>query len=133
MVFEAAQCGRTDIDLCGPHATSLSVTTLGLARMQVSIMVVEAGLYEATLGLYSRRRPTVQLLVNGEAVLSAVNSGSYVTHHSSGRLTAVGGHSAGNVTGLTLIDFLALPAEAYLTLTYQCEDKGQGFMSLRKL
>jgi hypothetical protein len=35
----------------------------------------------------------VQLLVNGEPVLSAVNSASYVIHHSAGRLTAVGAHS----------------------------------------
>eukprot|EP00965_Chrysotila_dentata_P039573 1315178-Pleurochrysis_carterae.AAC.3 len=42
---------------------------------------------------------SAQLLVNGEPVLSAVNSATYAVHHSSGRLAAVGPHSAGNVSG----------------------------------
>lgn len=75
----------------------------------------------------------MQLLVNGEPVLAAVNSASYVVHHSSGRLTSVGRHSAGNITGLTLIDFLALPPHAKLAITYNGEDPGEGFLSLKKL
>jgi hypothetical protein len=50
-------------------------------------MTVVPGLYEITFGFFSRRKPTVQLLVNSEPVLSAVNNNSYVVHHSSGRLT----------------------------------------------
>ena len=75
----------------------------------------------------------VQLLVNGEPVLSAVNSSSYAVHHSSGRLAAVGPHSAGNVTGLTLVDFLALPPKAKVGITYQGEEGGEGFLGLRKM
>ena len=75
----------------------------------------------------------VQLLVNGEPVLSAVNSSSYAVHHSSGRLAAVGPHSAGNVTGLTLIDYLALPPKAKVACTYQGEEGGEGFLGLRKM
>ena len=41
----------------------------------------------------SSKKPTVQLLVNGEPVLSAINTASYVVHHSSGRMAAVGAHS----------------------------------------
>lgn len=81
----------------------------------------------------SSKKPAVQLLVNGEPVLSAVNSASYVIHHSSGRLTAVGPHTAGSVTGLTLIDFLALPPRAKITITYNGEEGAEGFLSLRKL
>mmetsp|Transcript_37162 Transcript_37162/g.94967 ORF Transcript_37162/g.94967 Transcript_37162/m.94967 type:complete len:591 (-) Transcript_37162:23-1795(-) len=98
-----------------------------------SITVDVPGLYEVTFGFFSRRKPTVQLLVNGEPVLAAVNSASYVVHHSSGRLTSVGRHSAGNITGLTLIDFLALPPHAKLAITYNGEDPGEGFLSLKKL
>lgn len=98
-----------------------------------SITVDVPGLYEVTFGFFSRRKPTVQLLVNGEPVLAAVNSASYVVHHSSGRLTSVGRHSAGNITGLTLIDFLALPPLAKLAVTYNGEDPGEGFLSLKKL
>jgi hypothetical protein len=45
----------------------------------------------------------------------------------------VGRHPAGNVTGLTLIDFLALPPKARIAITYNGEDGGEGFISLKKL
>ncbi len=45
----------------------------------------------------------------------------------------VGKHSAGNVTGLTLMDFVALPARARISLTFSCETHGEGFFALRKL
>jgi hypothetical protein len=75
----------------------------------------------------------VQVLINGEPVLSAINNSSYVTHHSSGRLTTVGEHPAGNVTGLTCIDFLSLPSRAKVSITYSGEERAEGFMSLKRL
>ena len=49
-------------------------------------MTVAPGLYELTFGFYAgAKKPTVQVLVNGETILSAVNSSSYVIHHSSGK------------------------------------------------
>ena len=91
-----------------------------------------SGLYEVTFGFFCRKKPSVQLLVNDEPVLAAVNTASYVVHHSSGRLTSSGRHPAGNITGLTLIDFLSLPADARVALTYKGEG-GEGFLSLKKL
>lgn len=98
------------------------------------------GLYEVIFGFFARKKPTVQLLVNGEPVLSAVNSASYVVHHSSGQIKNTGKHSAGNVTGkrglllgLTLIDFIALPARARLSISYGGEPGAEGFLGLKKL
>lgn len=72
-------------------------------------------------------------MVNGEAILSAVNSSSYVIHHSSGKLKGMGKHSAGNLTGLTLVDFIALPARARISISYSGESGAEGFLGLRKL
>lgn len=91
------------------------------------------GLYEITFGFYCRSKPAVQLLVNGEPVISAINSAAYAVHHSSGRLTSVGQHPAGNVTGLTLIDFLALPPRARVSLAFKGEEGAEGFLGLKKL
>jgi len=99
---------------------------------KASITCTAPGLYEVTFGFFTRRKPAVQLLINGEPVLSAVNSATYAVHHSSGRLAAVGPHSAGNITGLTLIDFLALPPKARVAVAYQ-GDEGEGFLGLRKM
>ena len=52
---------------------------------------------------------------------------------SSGRLSSTGQHPAGNVTGLTLIDFLALPPRARIAVTYNGEEGGEGFLSMKKL
>ncbi len=41
------------------------------------------------MGFYSKKKPTVQLIVNGQTIISAVNSSSYVIHHSSGKLRDV--------------------------------------------
>ena len=100
---------------------------------KVSVMAVIPGLYEVTFGFFTRKKPAIQLLVNGEPVLAAINSASYVVHHSSGRLSSTGQHPAGNVTGLTLIDFLALPPRARIAVTYNGEEGGEGFLSMKKL
>ena len=98
------------------------------------VLTVAPGLYEISFGFYSAKQPTVQVLVNGEPILSAVNTSSYVIHHSAGKLKQTGKqHSAGNLTGLTMIDFIALPARARISLSYSGAPKCEGFLGLRKL
>lgn len=97
-----------------------------------SILVVTPGLYEVSFGFFGRKKPTIQLQVNGEPVLSAVNTASYVIHHSMSKLKSHGGDSNTNATGLTLVDFLALPPRSRITLSYSGEP-GEGFLNLRKL
>lgn len=98
-----------------------------------SIMTVTPGLYEISFGFFAKKKPTVQLLVNGEACLSAVNSASYVIHHSSGKMKSNPKHSAGNISGLTMTDFIALPAKARLSISYSGEVGAEGFFGIRKL
>lgn len=97
-----------------------------------NIIVVTPGLYEITFGFYCKKKPTVQLLVNGETILSAVNNASYVIHHSSGRLKGATSASS-TIAGLTLIDFIALPPRAKISLSYNGERKCEGFLAFRKL
>lgn len=98
-----------------------------------SIMTVAPGLYEIIFGFYSNKKPTIQLLVNGEPCFSAVNSASYVIHHSSGKLKSSSKHKEGNIAGLTLIDFIALPARARISVSFSGESSAEGFLGLRKL
>lgn len=102
-------------------------------REKVSIVTVAPGLYEIILGFYSRKKPTIQILVNGEPIMSAVNSSSYVIHHSSGKLKPVPSHPNGNIAGLSLIDFIALPARARVSIGFTGEIQSEGFIGLRKL
>lgn len=42
-------------------------------------------------------------------------------------------HPAGNISGMTAVDFLALPARARLSILYTCDIAGEGFLGLKKL
>lgn len=105
-----------------------------------NIVTVAPGLYEITMGFFSAKKPTVQVLVNGETIISQVNSSSYVIHHNSGKLTNTSKNAVSPQTGLTLIDFIALPARAQITVSYSAQNKSdihfkgsEGFIGLRKL
>lgn len=127
----ASLCGRTSwparLSACPPTPPPCPPVRRG------HITCMAGGLYEISFGFYSARKPAVQLLVNGEPVISAINSAAYAVHHSSGRLASVGPHPAGNVTGLTLIDFLALPPRARVAISYKGEEGAEGFLGLKKL
>ncbi len=88
--------------------------------------------------------------MNGEPVMSAVNTASYVIHHNStgkSKDVSINKHSSGNVTGiflmrnylfnpslgLTVIDFIVLPARARLSIAYSGEYEGEGFLGLKRL
>ena len=77
------------------------------------IGIKEGGLYEVKMGFYADKKPMIQILINGEVIISAINSNSYVIHQSpGGRMKGTGKASFGNVTGLTLVDFILLPDNA---------------------
>ena len=82
------------------------------------ILTISPGLYEINLGFFCSKKPTVQVLVNGETILTAVNSSSFVIHHNSGKQANINRQVQGPLTGLTLIDYIALPARARITISY---------------
>lgn len=67
---------------------------------KTTILVVVEGIYEVTLGIYASKKPTVQILLNGEPVISAVNSSSYLIHHSGNKTKSYGKFTNTNVTGI---------------------------------
>jgi hypothetical protein len=69
-----------------------------------TIRIAEAGLYEINLAFFTKAKPSVQIVVNGESVLSAINSPSYVVQHSSGYVMDGNGRlEQGTVTGISLV------------------------------
>mmetsp|Transcript_16993 Transcript_16993/g.29247 ORF Transcript_16993/g.29247 Transcript_16993/m.29247 type:complete len:676 (-) Transcript_16993:629-2656(-) len=112
-------------------------------RDSPDITTVLPGLYEMSLGFFAEHDPEVQVLVNGEPTLytSANNQNTTSRHTRKGGTPAIqtlgkvrrGKHSAGNVTGWTFIEFVALPARARITVLYDGDPGAQGFLSVRKL
>lgn len=105
----------------------------GWERDKSTIGVSAPGLYEINFCFFTKKKPVLQLLVNGEAVIESNNVSSYIAHRASGSWVGSGGrHSNGCVTGLSLVEFLSLPPKAKVSLTYQGE-AAQGFLGLRKI
>ena len=77
---------------------------------KTSITTTTPGLYEINFCFFARKKPVLQLLVNGEAVIESNNVSSFIAHRASGSWVGVGRHSTGCITGLSLVEFLSLPA-----------------------
>lgn len=98
--------------------------------------------------------PYAQVLVNGEITITAVGSSTHTLHTSSGsgnnassasralaglslgslsQVSLSSAHSESGVTGLTGHDVISLGPHAKISVTYQGDERGEGFLSLRKL
>ena len=89
-----------------------------------ALVLAAPGLYHISFGFYSKRQPVIQVLVNNESILS-VTPGENA--NSSNVISTAGKHSAGNITGVTLNEFVALPARARISLIYDSSTSGEGF------
>ncbi|KAJ3306562.1 hypothetical protein HDV03_004691 [Kappamyces sp. JEL0829] len=102
-----------------------------------NIRIAEAGLYEISLAFFTKAKPSIQIVVNGESVMSAINSPSYVIQHSSGFVMDGNGKvEPGTVTGISLVDFMALPSKSTLSIHYHGVKKNNpahGFLGLKRL
>ncbi len=98
------------------------------------INVNESGLYQLNLGFFSDKKPTIQILVNGDVIIHSVNANSSVVYQStSGRMKSISKGSFGNVTGITLIDYILLPGNAKISISYNGVEGSFGFMGLKKM
>ena len=86
------------------------------------ILALTPGLYHIQYGVFSKKKCSLQLLVNGEIIISDANSQGKV----------FGKHSSGNIVGYTYSDFLSLPSRARISIAYT-GDSSEGFIGLKKL
>ena len=98
------------------------------------INVNNSGLYQLNLGFFSEKKPSIQILVNGDVIINSVNANSSVVYQStSGRMKSIGKGSFGNVTGITLIDYILLPGNSKIAISYNGVEGTFGFMGLKKM
>ena len=98
------------------------------------IVVSEGGLYMLSIGFYTNKKPNIQILVNGEIAIS-VNGSNICGPYSNSSGYSIYQNSARKikkVTGLSMIDFILLPNNAKIAVTFIGEE-GFGFMGLKKL
>ena len=69
-----------------------------------NIRIADAGLYEINMAFFTKAKPSIQIVVNGESVMSAINSPSYVIQHASGFVMDGNGKvEPGTISGLSLV------------------------------
>jgi len=124
--------GRTRADKCVPWEVESINTSPDNFMWNKDTCVVTGipGLYELSLGFFTDSDPVIQVLVNGEATFYSKQVNGSKNNRSFLRR---GKHSAGNVTGWTLTEFVALPARARISVMYDGDAGAQGFLGLRKL
>ena len=97
-----------------------------------SLICVAPGLYQISFGFYAKKQPQISIFLNGETLMVANGKGNN-DFNKENAVSNPTKHTAGNVTGLTHNDFIALPARARIALIYSGDSFGEGFISLRKL
>ncbi len=63
----------------------------------------------------------MNILVNNEVAMTVGGGAGFVDGGNQAAITSVGRHSAGNVCGLTINEFVALPARARISLSFECD------------
>ena len=88
------------------------------------IMVNEEGLYELNLGFYSEKRPSIQVVVNGEIIInSQINTNNKFVGKNLDK---------NDIVGFSVIEFILLKKQSKISVLFY-GTKGTGFMGLKKL
>jgi hypothetical protein len=80
-----------------------------------SILCIMPGLYEVSFAFFSRTRPIVNLIVNGDNVL--------IPDHKENC----------NLSGYSVVEFITLPERARIVMSYAGDTDSEGFLNLKKL
>lgn len=73
----------------------------------------------------------MHVLVNNETALTFGGRVGQTTDLTT--IKTIGRHSAGNISGLSINEYVALPARARISFSFECDHVGEGFIQLRKL
>jgi len=76
-------------------------------------MVVQPGLYEVIFGFYTNHKPSVQMYVNGDIVISMNQSHNSTIQKNVGSFTK---HDK-KIAGLTHVEFIALPSKCRVSFS----------------
>ena len=90
------------------------------------ILVNEEGLYELNLGFYSDKRPSIQVLVNGEIIINSQNNNTM-----NKKLIGKNG-DINNIIGISIIEFIMLKKQSKISVLFY-GGTGHGFIGLKKL
>ena len=91
------------------------------------ILVNEEGLYELNLGFYSDKRPSIQVLVNGEIIINSQNNNNTLNKKIIGKNGDIN-----SIIGISIIEFIMLKKQSKISVLFY-GGKGHGFIGLKKI
>ena len=109
----------------------------------ICILVKEKGIYLLSLGFFVKEKPTIQVIINGETVLSQVNSNAFIVRQeNSNEFSNINfgfvkedenenGYNC--ITGITMNEFLCLENMSKILISYSGNESVKGMMSLKHI
>ena len=108
----------------------------------ICITVKKKGIYLISLGFFVEEKPTVQVMINGESVLSQVNSNAFIVRqdnskefnlNSLGKIEDKEQNGYNCATGLTMNEFLCLENMSKIVISYSGSNSVKGVMSIKQI
>ena len=108
-------------------------------KNDINITIKKKGIYLLSLGFFVEEKPTVQVMINGESVLSQVNSNAFIVRQDNSKTFNLGksenreenGYNC--TTGLTMNEFLCLGNMAKIVISYSGSNSVKGMMSIKQV
>jgi len=105
------------------------------------ITCVAPGLYEVQVGIFTQNSAGVELVMNGEPIVTLEPTdggggmgGELVIEHTGlEHIKKRHRHSAGDITSVAINEIVALPPNATIGVRFDSGTRAQGFLSVRKM
>ena len=107
-------------------------------KNDINITIKKKGIYLLSLGFFVEEKPTVQVMINGESVLSQVNSNAFIVRQENSKINfGKNENSEENEfncnTGLTMNEFLFLNEMSKIVISYSGSNNVRGIMSIKEI
>ena len=108
----------------------------------ICITVKKKGIYLISLGFFVEEKPTIQVMINGESVLSQVNSNAFIVRQDNskefnlknfGKIEDSEELVNNCITGLTMNEFLCLGNMSKIVISYSGSNSVKGIMSIKQI
>ena len=109
------------------------------------IMIKKKGIYLLSLGFFVREKPIIQVIINGESVLSQVNSNAFIVRQDNNNEYNKSNFGLNkdieneeesedtSVTGVSMNEFLCLKAMSKIVISYSGSKCVKGMMSIKQI
>ena len=111
-------------------------------KNDIYITIKKKGIYLISLGFFVEEKPTIQVMINGESVLSQVNSNAFIVRQDNskelnlknfGKLEDSEENGYNCITGLTMNEFLCLGNMSKIVISYSGSNSVKGMMSIKQI